>query len=84
MLKLRKCCKCGAIDNFFDDTVEDKYSVTADTCEKCGFGFEYYVKTEMETFGPYDTIEEANKGSRRLKAKGVKVLGILEEFEQEE
>jgi hypothetical protein len=40
MLKLRKCCKCGAIDNFFDDTVEEKYSVTADTCEKCGFGQE--------------------------------------------
>jgi hypothetical protein len=38
MLKLRKCCKCGAIDNFFDDTVEDIYRVTADTCEKCGFG----------------------------------------------
>ena len=38
MLKLRKCCKCGAIDNIFDDTVEEKYSVTADTCEKCGFG----------------------------------------------
>ena len=38
LVTLRQCHKCGAIDSGLDLTVKKNYEVTADSCEKCGWG----------------------------------------------
>lgn len=38
LVTLRQCHKCGAIDSGLDLTVAISYDVTADSCEKCGWG----------------------------------------------
>jgi len=40
LVTLRQCHKCGAIDSDLDLTLSKSYEVTADSCEKCGWGFD--------------------------------------------